>query len=1272
MLVSRSPPGPAVTSVVHATDDGEIATLTAQLDLNADGDTADPGEEITPVLSGVDRFEAAFGVLSGALGPREIVFNAVDLTGKSSSTRQQIFVADGGVLLAPESNQVVLPGSRGRVFVQTLPGLDVERIEIRVDSDGDGSIQSPGEVYAAGLGSLADTIEGSFAITQGASGPRVVSVEVFLTGGGSHLLTQSVNVADPVHSTGMVSQHKAFLSQFPNIDRYGRVGSSGPRQFLSTGERLFFAATHRISGEELWCTDGSAVGTILLSDTDPNKASGDADVPLIGIGTNLSDRASVGNRVIFTGHNSLLVGFGASVPENGAYIEPWVSDGTPTGTRVLRDILPGANESSNPAFYEKFGDTVWFYADDDRPDPKVALWKTDGTEAGTVPALPAFVPTQTVRPRRLQAVGGTLFFLDDLANLWKTDGSAAGTELVTQIHSFGSANVGTFVEGGGLLYFNAWGPEGWELWRSDGSASGTHLLRDISPPTMGGEEPAMVGQLGDHLYFSQVSEAEGRELWRTDGTTSGTTMVADINAGLSGSDPGSGVVFQGRLYFAANDQARGRELWRTDGTSPGTELVIDLNPGAASGDPGHLVEYNDLLYFAATHPNVGRELWQSGGDEASTALAVDIVAGHYDSGTFAPITTPYSGNPQHLTIHRDKLYFSSDDPHYRSELWVSDGTREGTHRLRNLEKPKAPVLRHQGGSIYLGAADGSTGNEPYRFDGVRLSRLADHHAGRGDSWVEHFRETGGQLVYSFIDALPFGTPNYRLGITDGSVPGTEEVPIDFTQMAEFTEAIGGLAYFRGSQFSDSELWRTDGTVSGTLRAADIRTGFAGSDPRYLTALGNRAAFSADDGIHGRELWISDGSTPGTTMVKDIFPGPNHGTPRHLFPWNGRLFFTASTAFNSHFLWKTDGSEIGTINLSAAYAGTDSGDPNETAFVSFDGMLYYSAVVGSDFELWRTNGEPGGSEVVKSIGDGGPRGPRQFLAAADRFYFVADGGSTGRELWVCDGTAAGTHLTRNIAGFNGSFDDSSEPEDMMLLGTHVVFTAWTRELGRELWVSDGTHDGTVNLIDLYAGPVGGLYDNFVKIGGKIYFTANDGIHGRELWATNGTVTGTQLVEDLVPGPGSAHPQSLSTDGTLLWYVADNGADDLSLRCLDPSEDPYELWLDRTRAYVGADRAMDADPDGNGLSNFYEYSAAGIGSLPQLDLETMRVSFTRWRDWRQRGLSYSLEFSTDLSTWLPVALDESRVRILNGDVERIESSVSSSWPGFRGFVQLWIAE
>ena len=91
-------------------------------------------------------------------------------------------------------------------------------------------------------------------------------------------------------------------------------------------------------------------------------------------------------------------------------------------------------------------------------------------------------------------------------------------------------------------------------------------------------------------------------------------------------------------------------------------------------------------------------------------------------------------------------------------------------------------------------------------------------------------------------------------------------------------------------------------------------------------------FAAQDIEHGNELWKTDGTLAGTVLVKDINPGTASSNPSKLFNMDGTLFFWTKDDENSWKLWKSDGTGEGTA-LVSVFEGTESRDPGDESGAS---------------------------------------------------------------------------------------------------------------------------------------------------------------------------------------------------------------------------------------------------------------------------------------------------------------------------------------------------
>ena len=124
-----------------------------------------------------------------------------------------------------------------------------------------------------------------------------------------------------------------------------------------------------------------------------------------------------------------------------------------------------------------------------------------------------------------------------------------------------------------------------------------------------------------------------------------------------------------------------------------------------------------------------------------------------------------------------------------------------------------------------------------------------------------------------------------------------------------------------------ELWRSDGTETGTSMVKDIAPGAASSFPSNLANVDGSLIFIADDGAHGDELWKSDGTAAGTVLVKDIVAGNRTPFPINIpfydfsfTPVGDSLYFLALDPASGKELWTSDGSDAGTTIVQDLFPG----------------------------------------------------------------------------------------------------------------------------------------------------------------------------------------------------------------------------------------------------------------------------------------------------------------------------------------------------------------
>lgn len=588
-------------------------------------------------------------------------------------------------------------------------------------------------------------------------------------------------------------------------------GARGDVVEVADGRVIFQAGPHLGWGGGVFATDGTAAGTTIL--TDQFSVTGNS-FPLIA-----------GNRDI-----AFMIGFGIDFG-----FEIVRTDGTPEGTFLVRDIVPGRNAdtASLPLELRMVGDRAFFLGGDRR------LWTSDGTEAGTqpIPGSPEFPPA--IPAASASAAGGGFYYIthldeDGVRGIWRSDGTEAGTSRIVGGAPSPDLWLGDqpMAMVGDVIYFVG---SDTELWRSDGTPDGTFGLGFEPGPALQAVEIVAAGPVGV-IAAGFDAEAFRLRLFRSDGTIQGTAPFADLGD-FASVDVRDFAWAGNRLHFALNDDAGSRwEPWVSDVTGPGTRLLADLNPGEPGSFPRGAFAFGGRVFFAADDGTHGVELWYSEGD-SPPALLADLAPGDL--------------HPREFVVLDGRFLFSGvGGPGTRRILWVSDGTPEGTRPVPcSADEPRGLTLFQN--RVIFSAWDGGSGRE---------------------LWISDGTEEGTRLV---ADIFP------GQGASRSSDPD------------QFTVADERVFFAATDGEHGRELWVSDGTDGGSRMVADLMPGPAGAEPGPITAAAGRVAFIALGPDLGRELWVSDGTARGTVMAEDFVPGPLDGavgrvgaTSKGVF-WFGR-------------------------------------------------------------------------------------------------------------------------------------------------------------------------------------------------------------------------------------------------------------------------------------------------------------------------------------------------------------------------------------------------
>lgn len=802
-----------------------------------------------------------------------------------------------------------------------------------------------------------------------------------------------------------------------------------------------------------------------------------------------------------------------------------------TAQEILKDITL-SNASSHPIHMVNAGSKTFFLANSGNG---LQLWVSNGTSQGTIPLSnptvsgqnnPLFYNVTNQKTSDVIIASGekVYFKAQRIAppnfsgeELWVSDGTSQGTKLLRDIGLGGrDAYIEKFIHFNDKIVFLASSngdSQYKELFITDGSEFGTRRIHEISRYHNEFGDPSNWLTIGNNLFFTVKTLQEGNELWITDGTYSGTQIVKDISSGSTSSNPYLLQIINNKLIFTVKNSTNSEySLMVTDGTSGGT-LTLANNILDADLQTGVL---NNKLYFQRSTGYQNIELWVSDGTPNGTAL-------------FQDINTNGSSNPGGFHVYNNLLYFSATDSQGQNLLWKTDGTQVGTQKVQisGVASKAVSPLR------YISATQAVNLDSHFYFEANSTSPDStelwkSNGSSSGTQKVKTLKKNSKPLILN--QSSVFGNSFYfeefddsqkrnMLWISDGTTDGTkkiETVDSDLFRPVPLQVAQNDL-YLTG--YKDNigyELFKHDGTVLSLMKDINLTVHSDLLNLSLFDTLNNQLFFIYNNNKNGLELWRTDSTQSVTTLFHEFTYANEKNSGFAKSAWSNSTNFSQIMHFKGKIYIVANQILYVTDGLSTPQAVTDITGYYNIKLTKANDKLF----IIDNTKLWVIDENHSVSSINPDVTWLSHLNDIPIYGSIENLLiFAADTPEKGFELWKSDGTAVGTTILKDI---NPGVHGSSFSESYASCNNHVYFTIYDNGIAPSLWVTDGTETGTKQLKELREIRNMTCFNNE-----KVVFSAYTYDHGYELWESDGSSIGTKMIADLSPGSESSFPRMITS-------------------------------------------------------------------------------------------------------------------------------------------------
>ena len=851
-----------------------------------------------------------------------------------------------------------------------------------------------------------------------------------------------------------------------------------------------------------------------------------------------------------------------------------------------------------------------------------------------------------------------------------------------------------------------------ELWRTDGTSEGTQFIKQLD-----GLFRSIYKTINDEFIIS-TTNGKKTSLWISNGTSANTIKYHTINE--SNNSPNDNLIgfkeLNNEVLLVNTDLG----IWITDGTSENTNLIINDEKIVAntkarinsevyfttirSSDNAYIfynynltdniltkikefadynlisttITVNDKAYVSIAKTNNSNnyewEIWESQGTENTTNL-ISTTEVNFSSFPFR-ITSDNSNNL--ALLYRDKdnqlilsklninnnfitevkqfldnarsssyniefnketnLFFiyTLENDQIQTQFWTSDLTNLNTIQVDNLNgalnvfpfndkfyfpkvlsKNETPQIGVEIWEINQTFEDlnlvENLNTEKFTFPyNLRVKHLINDnlvfqgHLSQDIKGYNFSSNNVEQLISSEITGYPIERGNYR------------KQSIIF-QNKSF-EIFRGL-FPTSSEFSkQSKVFISDGTVNGTKEIDESN-------------IYNNDRFKILGHIFNNKLYFLEFDRKGSNNISDhrriitSYDGSNYEKIAELEPTTERYFdnlldlkfaFSGSDKF---YMIRSNLFQGRNANITISDGISNALEINANAkhAIIFKDELYFSGSKNTEdtnIQLYKINKLTNAVELLKKIYNNGSSNPANFRVLNDKLVFTAFTEDNGIELWVSDGTTEGTILLKDInnsptSSFHNNFIQYNiDLQIFEELNNELFFLINHENSGTELWKTDGTTNGTVAVTNNSKIKFNAISD-LKKINSNLYFTAETKEHGEELWKTDGTPEGTAVAVDLVPGSGSSYPDDIFEYNNEVYFWATANEDGRQIwKLLDSTLNTTDLTIENSNIFLYPNPTSDFIYFNNikSVNNIKIYSVDGSQVISIKELKTDKLDIS----------------------------------------------------------------